>query len=240
MVKEQFMSDINKNLPKGGVIQVRRGTIDSITVYDVTDDELKILKSGEPANTNFAVFVAALGIAISCILTLVATEKFKNVLYQTVVFFLLFLSIAIGLYSFFRWIKGKNEINKLIEKIKSRLPIETEKKEDYDAVTPTITMKFLMGIWQNNWQGNNPGNEILEINGDGAYAVRGVVWFKIEDFEYDHTNFEIRFTKVAIRAGDERRLKNILSLKDKDNLVGTQEHNIYNTTYGITYTRLSS
>jgi hypothetical protein len=89
----------------------------------------------------------------------------------------------------------------------------------------SISIKFLFGIWKNEWTfSGNAGAETVRITDDAKYLVNEEHWFNIEDFKYDAKKRQIRFTKVAIRPNDRRRLLNILTIKNNELLTGTENN----------------
>jgi hypothetical protein len=105
-------------------LQVNRGRVDSVNLYEVKEDELNILENGEPTSIflNFAIFL--LSIAFSAILTL-CTATFKSDLIQ---YAFLFVSIIGGLGGFLLailWLRGRKSIRSIVRKIRDRIPSET-------------------------------------------------------------------------------------------------------------------
>ena len=111
-------------------VNIRRGRVDSLTVYDVTESELLDLERGSPANIflNFAIFL--LSAAVSFLIALFSTDI------QSTKTFCVFVIIAVvgligGVVLFVIWKKSKETTSAIIQRIKDRVPKEDAK--DLDA-----------------------------------------------------------------------------------------------------------
>ncbi|HMO03842.1 MAG TPA: hypothetical protein PKC67_02860 [Kiritimatiellia bacterium] len=111
-------------------VTVRRGRVDSLTVYDVTESELQDLERGTPGNLylNFAIFL--LSIAVSFFVALFSTEI------KSTRTFCVFVIVAViggvgGLVLLAIWKKSKETTSIIIDRIKKRVPKEDTK--DLDA-----------------------------------------------------------------------------------------------------------
>jgi hypothetical protein len=104
-------------------IRVRRGKVDSLSVYEVTSFELDILEQGLPGSLhlNFAIFL--IGIAISFCVALFTTKIESQT--TLIVFVLVALCAAIiGILAL--WYQNRKSSPDVIKSIKSRLSdIET-------------------------------------------------------------------------------------------------------------------
>ena len=87
-----------------------------------------------------------------------------------------------------------------------------------------ITERFLIGSWKNEWLSEGRWhNEVLQITDDLRYLTAGEHWFNIADFRYDPQSRRLEFTKVSVKPNENRRLKNVLAVKNSDFLVGHEE-----------------
>ncbi len=140
---------MKKNITSEKPFLVRRGRVDSVNLYEVKEDELDVLESGESTTLqlNFAIFL--LSIAFAAITTL-CTASFTSPLISNVYLFVAILGIIIGSYILLMWWKGRKSIKSVIKTIKNRIPpdnledtidedefnIETENLEDSDFEKP--------------------------------------------------------------------------------------------------------
>ncbi len=124
-------------------LRVRRGRVDSVSLYEVKENELEILENGEPTSLqlNFAIFL--LSTAFSGILTL-CTATFSSTLLQNTFLFVTIIGFLLGSYLLLMWWKGRRSIKRIIQTIKNRIPPEPigEEEEDEDE-TPKNNRKHL-------------------------------------------------------------------------------------------------
>ena len=114
-------------------LQVRRGRVESVDLYEVKDSELDILEKGSPATIqlNFAVFL--LSIAFSSILAL-CTATFKWDIAKTLFAFVAVVGILMGAYLLLSWCRTRTSIATTIKAIRTRIETSvTEDKEHMDA-----------------------------------------------------------------------------------------------------------
>lgn len=113
------MEEIKDSKDTGENIPIKRGRVDSITVYDVTDYELDQLENGSPASLflNFAILLLTTGVSF-LIALLTTTIESDRIFY--IFFIITLVSFISGIILFILWIKGRKSIKDLIEKIKNR------------------------------------------------------------------------------------------------------------------------
>lgn len=102
-------------------IKIVRGKVDSLSVYEITDNELETLERGSPNSIllNFAIFLFTIGVSFLVNLLAVDIESIK--LYVT---FLVLTVIGIlgGLILLIIWFRARRSISGVIKKIKGRIP----------------------------------------------------------------------------------------------------------------------
>lgn len=96
------------------------------------------------------------------------------------------------------------------------------------AVSPRV----LVGNWKNSWGPPNEGHESLRISSDLNYYVGDTQYFVIEDFRYDPKTNIIEFKKVEVKDRGNRVLINKVKLVDNDTLEGREQD------YPVRYTRI--
>ena len=114
-------SQVQNQCDLGEKIAVNRKRINSVTIYEVSEDEITILEKGPDSSVWLNFFIGSLSIALSFLITLttVPLNDSKTVL------FLIFLCLAIisfffAIISFVFWHRGKKDHRNIINKIKGR------------------------------------------------------------------------------------------------------------------------
>ena len=101
-------------------VTINRGRINSLTIYEITEDELDKLEKGDTdtIDLNFAIF--ALSVASSFLITLLTTkiESIKTFNIFLVVVIVGFFSALILLV---RWWKNRKNTGLIVSKIKKRI-----------------------------------------------------------------------------------------------------------------------
>jgi len=110
--------------PKGNngsddkAFQIKRGKFDSISLYEVTEEELNTLEVGESSlELNFS--IALFSAALTLIVAIFSTNTTNLVFGIFVVCALLFC--ILGIYFIVRWWRNKGRVEKTFQKIKNRL-----------------------------------------------------------------------------------------------------------------------
>ncbi len=102
-------------------LQVRRGRVDSVNLYEVKEDELEILENGESTGIYFNFSIFLLSMAISCI-TALATATFSSPRIENAFLFVSIIGLIVGIFLLILWWKGRKSIKLIIVKIKNRIP----------------------------------------------------------------------------------------------------------------------
>lgn len=110
--------------PKGNngsddkTVQIKRGKFDSISLYEVTEEELNTLETGESSlELNFA--IALFSATLTLVVSIFTTTSTDLVLGIFVVCALLFA--ILGVYFIIKWWKNKGRVEQTFQKIKNRL-----------------------------------------------------------------------------------------------------------------------
>ncbi len=111
----------NKSITSEKPFEIRRGTVDSVNIYEVKENELEILEKGEENNIklNFSIFLYS--IAFSSILAL-STATFKFQLVETLFIVFGVGGIIAGTYLIIIWKNGRKSIKETVKIIKERIP----------------------------------------------------------------------------------------------------------------------
>jgi hypothetical protein len=107
----------------GEKVLIRRGKVDSLTLYEITDYELSLLESGSPASLLFNFSILLLSTAVSFLVTLLATEIRSDRIF-TVFTIVVAVGFAGGLVLMFLWLWFRRSTSGVIQRIKSRIPSE--------------------------------------------------------------------------------------------------------------------
>lgn len=113
---------VNQN--ESDSILVRRGKMDSITVFEVTEDELGDLQKSADDGIYFNFFLVTISVLISFLISILTTDIASIKLY--IAFMLIVLvSFVFSLLFFALWLKDRNktktERKNLIAKIRARI-----------------------------------------------------------------------------------------------------------------------
>lgn len=116
----------NNNSSGENEVKIIRGKIGSVSLYEITDNELSLLEKGSPSSIylNFAIFLFSIG--ISFLITLLTTSIEEIKIFTS---FLVFTIIGVlgGTFLFFIWFRMKGEVSEVISKIQGRINIQEEK-----------------------------------------------------------------------------------------------------------------
>lgn len=112
---------MNQELPPA----IRRARIQQLTIYEISEDELKTLEAGSPISLhlNFAVFL--LSVAVSFAAALATTTFPSDRVFQTFVV-VLGVSSVIGLFLLILWFKEHRAGSSIAMCIRNRLTPEGE------------------------------------------------------------------------------------------------------------------
>lgn len=120
------MSDIENSNISQSSFEVRRAMMDSITIYEITEDEFEELQKPSDASFNLTFFVAFLSFFVSFLITILTTEIKSIKIYN---FFVIVIvvsfcaSIFFGIQTIRDYKTLKNKRRKLVQKIQNRLKL---------------------------------------------------------------------------------------------------------------------
>lgn len=114
----------------GKPLEVRRGRVASVDLYEVKDSELDLLEKGSPATVqlNFSIFLFSL--AFTSIGAL-CTATFRWPTAQTIFVVIAVIGILMGLYLLISWWRTRTSITAVIRDIRGRIEVT-----DPDSVIP--------------------------------------------------------------------------------------------------------
>jgi hypothetical protein len=102
---------------------IRRGRVDSLSLFEITEQELETLAAGSPHSTylNFAIAFLSAGLAF---FTSLLTAVFSSNRTFTVFVVITTVGTAAGVVLLFVWYQTKSSVDEVIARIKQRVPPE--------------------------------------------------------------------------------------------------------------------
>ncbi len=115
-----------------GEIKIIRGKLDSLSVYEITDNELEVLEKGSPSSTYliFSIFLLSVGFSFLVSLLTVKIESIK--IYTTFMIFTV-VGILAGMILLALWHRERRSISEVIKRIKDRIPSTEIVKEGNES-----------------------------------------------------------------------------------------------------------
>ena len=104
-------------------VRIRRGQVDSLRLYEITDYELDTLEQGTSSDLFLNFGIALLSISSSFFIALLTTE-IPSVAISTTFIAIAAASFGSGTVSLIAWYRHRQSTATLIQKIKSRIPDE--------------------------------------------------------------------------------------------------------------------
>lgn len=101
-------------------IDVRRGSLQSITVYDVTEEELSMIESGIKNNIYFNLFIVLLGFSVSLYIAWLTTDMTENITKICIFYCFWFMSMFATIVFMILWLVFKQSVRPIVEKIRNR------------------------------------------------------------------------------------------------------------------------
>ena len=114
-----------------GSIRIRRGRVDSLLLYEVSEHELDTLERGMPASLFLNFGIALLSIGCSFFTSLVTIQIYSDRI------FIVFISICmicfiVGIILMCLWYRNRQSSATIIKKIKSRISDEKSEPSEQD------------------------------------------------------------------------------------------------------------
>lgn len=137
MVEEKPMMDTERDRSSGdNGPTIRRGKVDSLDIFEVTESELGSLERGSPNSIylNFCIFFASAFITLT---TTMVTVDIKSDIKISLFFSADIISIiSIVLFGILWW-KAKNEVKEVLSVIRGRVPREETGMKNADDTVNT-------------------------------------------------------------------------------------------------------
>jgi hypothetical protein len=123
MAKEESLTMSADDQTAEPKVQIRRAPVDSLILYDVTEDELELLATGSPSglHLNFGIFL--LSVASSLLISILTTQ-IESARVFTVFVVIVVVGFIAGGYMMFSWHRAHKSTRDVIKRIRDRLPQE--------------------------------------------------------------------------------------------------------------------
>lgn len=143
------MTQPSTNINSDKAINVRRGRVASVDLFEVKENELEILEKGSDGNLLLNFSIAFFSIACSALFTFFATSKFVKPIYETLILIFIVVGLVAGIILFIFWRIGRKTVEEVIVTIKNRIPpedfIQTEDSDLPVDETSTATITSPQG-----------------------------------------------------------------------------------------------
>ena len=115
-------------------LKIRRGKVDSLSLYEITEQELNTLEKGAPAGLFLNYGIALLSLSCSFLIALLTTNIDSERTF--VVFAIIVIAGFIGsIILMCLWYRNRQSISELVKEIKSRIPDEESEPSEQDKNT---------------------------------------------------------------------------------------------------------
>ncbi len=110
----------NQNEQTSSGVKINRGKLGSISLYEVTEDELNLLERGSPASTYLNFSIGLLSVGISFFLSIFST-KIDDIKIYVVFWVIALVTTIAGIVLFVVWRQANKSTENVIQRIKNRL-----------------------------------------------------------------------------------------------------------------------
>jgi len=112
------MPNENEQISSG--VKINRAKLGSISLYDVTEDELSLLERGSPASTYLNFAIGLLSIGISFFINIFST-KIEDIKVYVVFWIIALVTTIGGIILFVVWRQANKSAENVIQRIKNRM-----------------------------------------------------------------------------------------------------------------------
>src|SRR3989344_4456307 len=112
------MPNENEQISSG--VKINRAKLGSISLYDVTEDELSLLERGSPASTYLNFAIGLLSIGISFFISIFST-KIEDIKVYVVFWVIALVTTIGGIILFVVWRQANKSAENVIQRIKNRM-----------------------------------------------------------------------------------------------------------------------
>ncbi len=118
----------SENSSSGAGTKIVRGPVDSLSIYEITDSELKVLEDGSPDAPLLNIAIACLTTGVSSFLTLLSVTV-VSIVKECVFAVIIAIALAVGLTLLFLRGHTKGLARETVNKIKARIPPDPQSME---------------------------------------------------------------------------------------------------------------
>lgn len=118
-VKEKHHKGDSKESGEKGP-RIKKGKVDSLTIYEVTEGELETIERGSP-NSNLLNFGIALTTTALSFLTTLLTINITDIRLFIVFTIITVVGLIVGLILLFLWYRTKSSVDEVFKKIRDRI-----------------------------------------------------------------------------------------------------------------------
>ena len=111
--------------------RIRRGKVDSLSLYEITESELETLEKGSPSSLFFNLSIALISISCSFLVALLSTEIASDRTFTVFVVIVAVGLIAGGVLGVLWW-RTRKDVSEIISRIKERMPLEEDSEMETD------------------------------------------------------------------------------------------------------------
>ena len=126
-------------------VKVRRGRVDCVTLYEVSESELDQLEAGVPETLqlNFAIFCFSLSITAG---TSLVTADFKSEKWMIAFMIAVLVGAVLGVFFIFSWIRNRKSVHELVNRIRQRVQSETSTSAIVSVRDRDGTQELVAGV----------------------------------------------------------------------------------------------
>ena len=110
--------------PNDEKLLIRRGRVDSLSIYEVKEHELELLENGAAGTLQFNFAIFLFSIALTCIAAL-ATADFKWDIVRSIFVFTTIVGIIVGSYLMLSWWRTRTSLKEVVSVIRNRINGQT-------------------------------------------------------------------------------------------------------------------
>lgn len=103
--------------------RIRRGRVDSLDLYEITEHELGLLETGSPSSVHLNFAIAFISIGISLFFSLFTAKVESDRVYFTFVIFITISAVA-GSVLMAIWYRSSLSMFSVVQRIRARMPAE--------------------------------------------------------------------------------------------------------------------
>jgi len=103
--------------------RIRRGRVDSLSLYEITDNELDTLEKGSPSSLYLNFAICLLSTATSFLIALLTSTITKQI-FQVFVIVIVVVGYVLGILLLLLWLRSRKSVAGVVKRIKERIPEE--------------------------------------------------------------------------------------------------------------------